>query len=188
MTTWSASLAVNHHKAQFRPGRLRQALHCLAFLLLLGLGPEATAAKFRQREWSAPESAPYLTATGPPVLRFREPEVPPEPALRPVAVGPPVPGLNAVESAVAVANAAAVRVSPAGGVPVMDVAKPGQLNTPQGAPKPLAAAKPIPPAILPDDTRPQVRAEDFLPYFQIPGGPVPAQLPPSSATYTQTPR
>lgn len=58
-----------------------------------------------------------------------------------------------------------------------------------------------PAAILPDDTRPKVRAEDFLPFFQFPGNtpangdvtvvaPVPnaptaAPLPASSATYRQ---
>ena len=48
--------------------------------------------------------------------------------------------------------------------------------------------------ILPDDLRQPTRPEDFLPYFQLPGPgvnpgvPAPAPLPPSSATYTQTPR
>ena len=55
-----------------------------------------------------------------------------------------------------------------------------------GPPKPAPAvaqpSKPAPAAILPDDTRPVIRAEDFLPYFQVPGA-----LPPSSATYTQSP-
>jgi hypothetical protein len=47
---------------------------------------------------------------------------------------------------------------------------------------------------LPDDLRQPTRPEDFLPYFQLPGPgvnpgvPAPAPLPPSSATYTQTPR
>lgn len=56
--------------------------------------------------------------------------------------------------------------------------------------------------ILPDDARPTVRPEDFLPYFQYPGSgsksggviiinpvpatpPAPGTLPPSSATYIQ---
>jgi hypothetical protein len=59
--------------------------------------------------------------------------------------------------------------------------------------------------MIPDDARPTIRAEDFLPYFQIPGSaqqpsdvtllvpaarsaPAPAAIPPSSATYTQTPK
>ncbi|WP_415908155.1 hypothetical protein [Oleiharenicola sp. Vm1] len=68
---------------------------------------------------------------------------------------------------------------------------------------PVKAASGKPPAtILPDDTRPKVRAEDFLPFFQFPGSapangdvtvvaPVPnaapgaAPLPASSATYRQ---
>jgi hypothetical protein len=62
----------------------------------------------------------------------------------------------------------------------------------------------LPAAILPDDVRPAVRPEDFLPFFQFPapGGtgnvrvivPVaptapsaPGTQPPSSATYIQTP-
>jgi hypothetical protein len=65
-------------------------------------------------------------------------------------------------------------------------------------------AKAPPPAIIPDDARPSVRPEDFLPYFQLPGagkpgdvnllvpasalrgdtGSLPVQ--PSSATYTQS--
>ncbi len=62
--------------------------------------------------------------------------------------------------------------------------------------------KPTPRAIIPDATRPTVRPEDFLPYFQIPGSarsanevnvimpansvtsPAPATLPPSTATFT----
>lgn len=52
--------------------------------------------------------------------------------------------------------------------------------------------------ILPDDTRPSTRPEDFLPFFQFPSGdvtvvvpatvhqsPAPGQLPVSSATYQQ---
>jgi hypothetical protein len=70
----------------------------------------------------------------------------------------------------------------------------------------LPASRPAEPAreslpILHDDLRPSTRPEDFLPYFQLPvaGGvnviapvpavsPAPGTLPPSSATYTQTPR
>jgi hypothetical protein len=59
-------------------------------------------------------------------------------------------------------------------------------------------AKPAPVPILQDTVRPQVQAEDFLPFFLIPGAaktvgsappaPQPGQLPPSSATYTETPK
>jgi hypothetical protein len=64
-------------------------------------------------------------------------------------------------------------------------------NTPE-TPKPAAVP------ILQDTVRPQVQAEDFLPFFLIPGAPKtvgsappalqPGQLPPSSATYTETPK
>lgn len=55
------------------------------------------------------------------------------------------------------------------------------------------ASAPTPPAILPDDTHPKVKAEDFLPFFQFPGGatsdtyvpPQPGRQPPSTATYRQ---
>jgi hypothetical protein len=87
----------------------------------------------------------------------------------------------------------------------------GLVSAPAPGPKPAAAAKPYdansdeppPPSaasikILPDTVRPRVQAEDFLPYFVVPDAvkststpPVPAepgQLPPSSATYIQTPK
>lgn len=195
MTTWSASFAVNHHQPRFRPDGMRQALPCLALLLLSGLGPPTTHARSRLHvdaripgDWRGPDSAPYLFAIGAPGLRFVEPAPTPAPVLRPVAIGPPVPGLNAAETAVAVANAAAVRVTKATKAPTTADAKPAEAGASQGGLLPPASSKPVPSAILPDDTRPRVRAEDFLPFFQIPSTVGPALLPPSSATYTQTPR
>lgn len=162
---------------------MRQALTGLAFVLVPGLAPEVTAARSRQREWPQPDSPPYLIATGPPALRFRGPEAPPEPEVRPVAIGPPIPGLKPGEAVVAAANLAAVQ-------PPMSE---GELKAPAAAsprsdrgPPP---AKKDPPSIIPDDTRSEIRAEDFIPFFQLPGsgasGPT-VGLPPSSATYTQT--
>jgi hypothetical protein len=181
---------VNRRKARIPPGGMRQALHCLALLLLPGLVPESPRARARSHtgarapgDWAVLIPAPYLTAVGAPGLRFLEAEVAFEPAARPVAVGPPVPGLNAAETAVAVANAAAVRVPAVGGGPMSDDAKRGKVDAPQGAFPPSVSPKSVPPAILPDDTRPRVRAEDFLPFFQVPG-----TVPPSSATYTQSPK
>jgi hypothetical protein len=80
---------------------------------------------------------------------------------------------------------------------------PATPSAPSSAPAAGAASpeKRAPLSILPDEMRPQVRPEDFLPFFQIPGAhgnpdvtvavPVqaqPAQPPPqtSSATYLQT--
>jgi hypothetical protein len=193
---------VNQHKPPPCSGGLRQTLHCLAMLFLSGLVPESTLAESRQRlgirapgDWRTSKGEPYLAVIGAPGLRFREPE--PEPALPPVAVGPPVPGLNAAEAAVAVANVSALRV------PATEEAGPVRVTAPPHEPAPKETAKSVPPAILPDDTRPRVRAEDFLPFFQIPGtiqtgeapvvpgargAPGPAPLPPSAATYTQSPR
>ena len=147
---------------------MRQTLTGLACLLLPGFTPESTAARARQRELRTP--VPYLVATGPPGLRFQALEVPPEPVVRPTAIGPPVPGLSAEETVVAAANTEAVQ-------------RPRDNGPQKPAPATAPPSKPAPPAILPDDTRPVIRAEDFLPYFQAPGA-----IPPSSATYTQTPR
>ncbi len=201
---------MNIHKARFRPIGPRRTLHCLALLLLSGVAPESTQAGSRQRaimrpfgDLHASDGEPYLIVVGAPGLRFREPEPVPSVAPRPVAVGPPIAGLKAVEATVAAANAAAVRVVPAVPVPTLDDGKVGQVGAAANEPAPPVAKKAGPPAILPDDMRPRVRAEDFLPYFQIPGtlptgnangvpvppgAPGPAPLPPSSATYTQTPR
>lgn len=148
-------------------------------LLVPGLAPDVTAARSRQREWRQPESPPYLVATGPPALRFRGPEIPSEPALRPVAIGPPIPGLTAAETVVAAANQAALQPSSGDEKPKA---------APQGDRGPPPARK-EPPSILPDDTRPAIKAEDFLPFFQVPGASTSASavgLPPSSATYTQS--
>lgn len=65
-----------------------------------------------------------------------------------------------------------------------------------------AIPKAIPPSIMPDDTRPKVHPEDFLPYFQFPVNaanpgnvtvvvpgtltpPAAGTQPPSTATYRQ---
>ena len=49
--------------------------------------------------------------------------------------------------------------------------------------EPIVAEKTAPLSILPDENRPQVKPEDFLPYFQSPNA---APLPKSTATYTET--
>jgi hypothetical protein len=146
-----------------------------------------------------PDSPPYLPIIGAPALRFQHPAPPPDLVTHPVAAAPPIPKLSPTEVAVAQNNAEAVAVpAPDPDAPTPD-APPAQPIVP--SPEPKRAIRPI----LPDDTRAPIRAEDFLPYFQIPGaarGPgevsviLPAaisnapapSLPPSSATYTQSPR
>lgn len=135
---------------------------------------------------------PYLPVCGAPPLRFERPAPPPDVATDPPAAAPPIPSLDPTETIVASANTAA-----------MQPVEPAPPATAE--PAPAAPAKADPRAILPDDTRPPVRAEDFLPFFRVPGAGrgtsgatlvvpgVPAAPPgpanaPSSATYTQTPR
>ena len=195
--TWSASIAVKYHEARFRPRGIRRVLHFLAPLLLSGLGPDSVSAGSRVHpvlrivDPNAREPEPYLIAIGAPGLRFKEPEPVYEYVPPPVAVGPPVAGLSSTEASVAAANAAARLI------PEVAAVKPVGASAPREAPAAPVAAKPVISTILPDDTRPQIRPEDFIPFFQLPGSapsrasavtPAPTVLPPSSATYQQTPR
>jgi hypothetical protein len=147
---------------------------------------------------------PYLPVLGVLPLRFQEPTPPPDLVTRPPAAAPPQPALSSTENSVAADNAAALaRSTPVVPPPAPEVAPAPVANkTPAETPAPPAKT---PPAILPDEAHPAVRPEDFLPYFQIPGSakqpgdvtllvpaapaaPAPATIPPSSATYTQTPK
>jgi hypothetical protein len=184
------------------PGRV---LHYVALLLLPALAPTPTHANGRGGGGS--ESLPYLIAVGAPMLRFREAPLPPKISQRPVAAAPPLPRSEAPAPEAHAARpdaliarppappAEAVEVSPVEPkLPTVEERKPAE---------PPAKRPPPPPAIIPDDTRPSVRPEDFLPFFQIPGpggapagvgvigpapqaAPAPAPLPPSSAVYKQT--
>jgi len=137
-----------------------------------------------------PASLPYLKVTGALPLRFEEPPPPPpDLSSRPAAGAPPQPPF-ALTSETLPSAIMPVEVAPA---------KPDVILPAVVTPPPAKPAKPAEPtsSILPDDTRASTRAEDFLPFFQFPGGgngdvtltpPRPAQpgqLPPSSATYQQ---
>ena len=181
-------MAANRLKARFQTFGIRHSIRGLALLLLSGMGPEALSVRFRQRrgftlggDLYAKESVPYLPAIGPPGLLFCKPEPAAAPAIRPVAVGPPVPGLNVVENAGAAANSAASLAPLQDSVLKAEPAK-ATVVAPPSEPMPSASAKPAAPPIMRDDVKPQVRPEDFLPYFQVPANPV----PPSAASYTQT--
>ncbi len=133
---------------------------------------------------------PYLRITGALALRFSAPPPPPpDLTTKPAASAPPFP--------MSVTPAVTAPVpTPA---PIESVAKPVESTpaTTTPATQPAPVINNPPPAILPDDTRPSTRPEDFLPFFQFPGStsdvsvgvpprpPVPGQLPPSSATYQQ---
>lgn len=201
---------MNHREPPSLPTGASRALRCLSVLLLPLLAPEAAPALARPRHAFGPtgnepggESLPYLAFVGAPPLRFQKAMPPPDVVPRPPAGAPPVPPLTPTESAVALANAAAAQSTNAGLRPPDETRA---IDTkPEAKPAPLPGAKP-PAAILPDDTRPAVRPEDFLPYFQVPGAaksngevnvimpanafttPPAAPIPPSSATYTQSPK
>jgi hypothetical protein len=194
---------MNHREPPHLPAAARRALHCLSLLLLPAMAPKGADALPRNRPGSegnrpmSPKPASYLSVVGAPPLRFQEATPPPDLTTRPPAAAPPQPALTPTENSVAADNAAATRSISTGPAPAVPELKP--------APKEAAPASKTPPAILPDDARPTVRPEDFLPYFQIPGSakhagdvtlltpmpstaPAPAAIPPSSATYTQTPK
>jgi hypothetical protein len=170
------------------------------------LAPGITEANMRSRlpdtNGSNPSndagSLPYLKLTGALALRFSASPPPPPPDLttKPAASAPPFPQASAP------ATTNPPHLTPAPGptaTPVPDhpatTTNPAPTITP-----PASAVQNPPPAILPDDTHSSTRPEDFLPFFQFPGGagditvsspatpahpPVPGQLPPSSATYQQ---
>ncbi len=187
---------MNHREPPHLPVDSCRPLHFVALLLLPALAPTHTLATARMG--TVADSSPYLLAVGAPALRFREVPPPPNFSRRPPAGAPPVPNGEAPAQAVASHRPDVLLASPppASSVEGADSTKPAsQPFNPQ----------PPPAAIIPDDTRPTVRPEDFLPFFQIPGSapapvgvtviaPVPqaaptaATIPVSSATYTQTPR
>ncbi len=198
---------MNHREPPHLSAGTRRALHCLSLLLLPALAPDGAHALPRSTAPTAgsgrrTDPHPYLPALGAPLLRFQEAAPPPDLVTRPAAAAPPMPALTPTESSVAQANAAAARST------TVNEATPPLPATPLTAE--TTSTKTVPPPgkaptpILPDSTRPSVRPEDFLPYFQIPGSaqtpsdvtllvpapkapPAPAPLPPSSATYRQTP-
>jgi hypothetical protein len=188
-------------------------LRYISLLLLPALVPKSVSGISRNHPNGAaaldlrhaePVLLPYLAFVGGPPLRFQEAPPPRDLSTHLAAGAPPHPAAEAPPDAPA-ALAASVDPKPAVTVaavpPAPDKAtpSPGVPATPETA----ASLKTPPPSILPDDARPAIRPEDFLPYFQIPGSgkpggmnllvpvptsgaPAPALLPPSSATYTQS--
>jgi len=130
-------------------------------------------------------------------LRFQEPALPPEPIPQPSSAeqAPVTKDANASDPAHDVSLQVQTQAEPSSRPQLAD-----NLNGDTSADEPAQLRAPLP--IIPDDVRPRVRPEDFLPYFRIPivqpndmnAVPVPrsvstgAPLPASSATYTQTPR
>lgn len=199
--SWTVSHEMNHREPPHLPVGVRRALRCLSILLVpaLTLDEGMAGPRLRSTIRSSADSTPYLPVLGSPSLRIEEALPPPDLVTRPAAAAPPVPALSPAESSVAAANADAARSTAVAPDDTHIETKPAATaSTSEPAAKPPAP-------ILPDTSRPIVHAEDFLPYFQIPGSakqagdvtilmpgapsaPAPGPLPPSSATYTQSPR
>jgi len=194
---------MNHLDPPHLPVDLCRTLHVAALLLLPTMAQTHSHATGRS---GGRDSTPYLLAVGHSPLRFREEEPPPVSARRPPAGAPPAPDDGANATSADPGKSSDVILAPAlAATAAVSSPSPG-LTADAGRPDvPPANQPPAPPAIIPDDTRPVVRPEDFLPFFQLPGStgsaggftviapvpasaPAPAALPPSSASFTQSPR
>jgi hypothetical protein len=188
--TWNVFLLMNLREPTQASLGARKALRCLTLLLMSMPLPKGMLAGISVRiqlgtQGGGPGgSSPYLVAEGSPPLCFREADPPPEMATKAAAGAPPEPHLTQEESSVGKANAAASKAIPA---------KPGNDDAAEADGAQPQSNAPI--SILPDTVRPQLQAQDFLPFFVIPDSakstpavPVPSEpgkLPPSNATYTE---
>jgi hypothetical protein len=181
-----------------QPPAVRQAFVRLGLGLVL-LTPSVHAA-FSLRSMlpvraATGEPAGYLPHVGAPALRFQNPPLPPaEPA--PLAVKPARTDDNPANDV--------TRLPP----PANEGTATAPAAAPVSTPTPPDSAAPsprLPAPILRDEIQPTVRPEELVPYFQIPGAArqssdvtllmpapgspaAPGSLPPSSATYTQSPK
>ena len=194
---------MNQREPTSAPKGVGQALPRLTLLLLpLLSGVCASAQPHFILQSALKQQTPYIVALGAPALRFQEPAPAAELAIR-----PPIP--NAPRPAATESSSSNLDPIPrqnqemASTSPSLPSSSPSA-STHETIEEPAVSAPtrtPLP--ILADEMRPQARAEDFLPFFQIPAGgandvnvivPVPrapatpSSLPLSSATYTQTPR
>ena len=162
--------------------------------LLIGLLPcLAVATPLRMPDPRSPiRSRPYLAVLGSTPLRIQEAVLPPDTNSHPPAGAPP----ELVTASLPTTHASPAEAHTPAEESSSVVTPPAQESTLS----PTLGEKPTKPArsILPDDTRPKVKAEDFLPFFQPPGAnpnpndvtvapiaPAPGVQPPSSATYRQ---
>jgi hypothetical protein len=138
----------------------RHALRGLVCLVLLGWAGKPASARIRAYVQSVPDdsSPPYLRAIGSLPLRFQPAPAPRAPIARPAASGPPLP--------VASAPASTAPTPPLTGPDSSPATPPAETAPESTRPTPPA---PVPPAIIPDEMRPRVQPEDFLPFFQFPG-------------------
>jgi hypothetical protein len=170
---------------------VRKAFRCLTLLLMSTPLPKGMLAGISVRIQLGPhgggpgESSPYLVSEGAPPLCFREAEPPPQMAAKPPGGAPPEPHASSDW-------ASAGKAAPASAKTPTDRPGHDETNTESDGSQPSTNA---PISILPDTVRPQLQAEDFLPFFVIPDAaksapavPVPSEpgkLPPSNASYTE---
>jgi hypothetical protein len=148
-------------------------------------------------------SLPYLHYIGSPPLRFQEARPPPEIAVRPLLAAEQSKSgeksTSTLNPTAPLSTKVAAVAAPAAG-PAVTAGKSTGTVTVAGKPLDRPAKPAGPDPLLPDDAGSKVRPEDFLPFFQFPGGrnpepktaavpapPSPGIQPPSSATYQQTP-
>jgi hypothetical protein len=194
---------MNQREPTSSPQGVGQAIPCLALLLLpLLSGVCAAAHPHLILQAGLTQQKPYLVVLGAPPLRFQDPA----PAAD-LAVRPPIPGALRASSTELPSNSVEPISRPDAEIASTSRPSVSPANSPTKLPlEPESVASAptrTPPPILPDEMRPQARAEDFLPFFQIPAGqsgelnvivPVPrapttpSSLQSSSATYTQSPR
>ncbi len=199
---------MNHREPSPTRRSVVRAGHCLALVLLAELNARAAHAGTRLRVvaptvlgYTWVDSLPYTMAGGSPPMRFA-PE-PPSPEISAVAALLPATADSTPDPA-----AKSQPDEPKADVPDVELAvTPAASNSSMAAPvkTPSQPASLHTSELLPDEAHPQVRPEDFLPFFQVPGStrqpgsvslivplspapPAPPAQPPSSATYIQSPR
>ena len=179
-----------------------RALQFAALLLLPAYAPTHSKATGPR---GLSESTPYLVALGAAPLRFQEEAPLPNFSKRLPAEASPSPSDAVSDSDQSLVGSNSTATTPDRPDVILPAQPPASERNGGTAPFPANNPPPPPPAIIPDDTRPAVRPEDFLPFFQLPGFgprssgvrvilPVPmnapsAATPPpvSSATYNQIP-
>jgi hypothetical protein len=170
---------------------VRKAFRCLTLLLMSTPLPKGMLAGISVKIQLGPhgggpgESTPYLVSEGAVPLCFRESEPPPQMAVKPPGGAPPEPHASMDGASAGKAAAASLKAP-------NDKAGHDDAAAESDGSQPTTNA---PISILPDTVRPQLQAEDFLPFFVIPDSaksapavPVPSEpgkLPPSTASYTE---
>ncbi len=186
---------MNHREPPHPTAGVRKAKLCLALLVLSSLAPTGAQAALRKPVPPKADPASYLPAIAAPALRFQA-APPPREQITKIALAKPAPKpVTLIESSIPRASDAIARAAAD--------AKAAAADKTDTKPATTTPAK-TPSQIIPDEIRPSVHPEDFIPFFQIPGSarapanvnvivpaipsvPTPAALPSSSATYRQTP-